>query len=69
METINTEFGCVTVSQPYFSRTALSNVRNITLVKGENAAFGWGVCRELPEDLSITPEIITLFAKEASQLM
>ncbi|HFQ4860139.1 TPA: hypothetical protein ACGUTL_001096 [Vibrio vulnificus] len=69
METINTEFGCVTVSQPYFSRIASSNVRSITLVKGENAAFGWGVCRELPEDLSITPEIITLFAKEASQLM
>ncbi|RZQ02630.1 hypothetical protein D8T65_10450 [Vibrio vulnificus] len=69
MQTIQTEFGCVTVSQPYFSRAASSSVRSITLVKDENAAFGWGVCRELPEDLSITPEIITLFAKEASQLM
>ncbi|EOW9398412.1 hypothetical protein [Vibrio cholerae] len=69
METVMTDFGKVTVSKPYFSNSACSQVRNLTLVKPENEAYGWGICRELPENLTITPEIVNLFAKEASQFI
>ncbi|AOT26290.1 hypothetical protein [Vibrio anguillarum] len=69
METKKTEFGLVTISRPYFSRLSLSRVKSITLVKEENTNYGWGVSRELPENLTITPELINVFAKEASELI
>lgn len=69
METHQTEFGQVNISAPYFSFIALRNVRSLTLIKTENNGNGWGVSRELPEGLTITPEFLNMFAKEASELM
>ncbi len=67
--TIDTEFGQVSVSNSYYSNAMFMNVVNLTLIKPENKENGYGVCREVPANLSITPELASMFAREASQLL
>ncbi|EPP2134047.1 hypothetical protein ACUNB3_001983 [Vibrio alginolyticus] len=46
--TIDTQFGQVTTSAPYFSHQLGCEVINLTLIKPENESNGWGISRECP---------------------
>ncbi|NAW60115.1 MULTISPECIES: hypothetical protein [unclassified Vibrio] len=67
--TIDTQYGKVTTSEPYFSRQLLCQVRNLTLVKPENESNGWGISRECPAEITITPEFLNMFARDAAAIM
>lgn len=67
--TIDTQFGEVSTSAPYFSHVLGCRVVNMTLVKPENKANGWGISRECPADISLTPEFLNMFAREATNVM
>lgn len=69
IDTHDTKYGKVTTSGIYFSHLLGCKVKNLTLVKSENESNGWGVSRECPANLSLTPEFLNMFAREASQLM
>ncbi|WP_136484661.1 hypothetical protein [Vibrio sp. H11] len=67
--TIDTQYGKVTTSAPYFSHQLACQVHNLTLVKTENENNGWGVSRECPANISLTPEFLTMFARDAAAVM
>ncbi|WGY45064.1 hypothetical protein [Vibrio sp. ABG19] len=67
--TIDTQFGKVTTSAPYFSHQLACQVHNLTLVKPENVNNGWGISRECPANISLTPEFLTMFARDAAAVM
>ncbi|TOG86686.1 hypothetical protein [Vibrio parahaemolyticus] len=67
--TIDTQYGKVTTSEPYFSHNLMCLVYNLTLVKPENESNGWGVSRECPANISLTPEFTNMFARDAAEIM
>ncbi|HHY0479604.1 hypothetical protein [Vibrio parahaemolyticus] len=67
--TIDTQYGKVTTSEPYFSHHSMCLVYNLTLVKPENESNGWGVSRECPANISLTPEFTNMFARDAAEIM
>ncbi|EKO3380845.1 hypothetical protein KW419_15955 [Vibrio fluvialis] len=67
--TIDTQYGKVTTSAPYFSHQLMCLVHNLTLVKPENEENGWGISRECPANITLTPEFLTMFARDASAVM
>ncbi|MBJ6889123.1 hypothetical protein JG637_18960, partial [Vibrio cholerae] len=44
-------------------------VRNLTLVKAENAQNGWGISRECPANITFSPEFLTMFARDAAAVI
>ncbi|MDQ2107638.1 MULTISPECIES: hypothetical protein [unclassified Vibrio] len=67
--TIDTQYGKVTTSEPYYSHQLKCLVRNLTLVKAENIQHGWGVSRECPANISLSPEFLTMFARDADAVL
>ncbi|EGQ8449053.1 hypothetical protein GTP59_19830 [Vibrio alginolyticus] len=67
--TIDTQFGQVTTSAPYFSHQLGCEVINLTLIKPENDNNGWGISRECPSNVSLTNQFLNMFARDAAQVM
>ncbi|ELX4137628.1 hypothetical protein M2H05_09775 [Vibrio vulnificus] len=67
--TIDTHYGKVTTSEPYYSHQLQCLVCNLTLVKVENTQNGWGISRECPANITFSPEFLTMFARDAAAVM
>jgi hypothetical protein len=68
MNTYQTQHGTVAVSIPYFSCDMETNVVELTLSKPASISkpVSRTASREIPAGLSITPELVELFAQEAA---
>ncbi len=68
--TIDTQYGKVIASTPYYSFTKWEDVISLTLIKPENQDNGYGVSKEFREsELKLNRKFIDSFAKEASLLL
>ncbi|HFD4059204.1 TPA: hypothetical protein ACF3XS_002947 [Vibrio parahaemolyticus] len=67
--TFQTELGAVTAKGPYFSFIQGREVIQLTFIKPENEENGYGVCKEFPSDISLSPEFMTDFAEQSANLL
>ncbi len=68
--TIDTQYGKVVASTPYYSFTKWEDVISLTLIKPENQNNGYGVSKEFREsELKLNRKFIDAFAQEASQFL
>ncbi|ELB2829391.1 MULTISPECIES: hypothetical protein [Vibrio harveyi group] len=67
--TFQTELGAVTAKGPYFSFIQGREVVQLTFIKPENEANGYGVCKEFPSDISLSPEFMSNFAEQSVDLL
>lgn len=63
--TIDTQYGTVTTSPPYFSERLLCSVISLTLYPTDDS---WGVSKECPAEITITPSFLNMFANDAAPL-
>jgi hypothetical protein len=64
--TYSTPFGKVVVTGSFYSHSLNCQANELKLHLNGHQKLGWAIIREVPEDLSITPELVELFAQEAS---
>lgn len=63
--TIDTQYGTVTTSPPYFSQRLHRSVIALTLYPTDDS---WGLSRECPAEITITPTFLNMFANDATPL-
>ncbi|EGR0657378.1 hypothetical protein EYU44_05070 [Vibrio cholerae] len=63
--TIDTQYGTVTTSPPYFSQRLHRSVITLTLYPTDDS---WGLSRECPAEITITPLFLNMFANDAAPL-
>ncbi|EGR2460663.1 hypothetical protein DYA89_13680 [Vibrio cholerae] len=63
--TIDTQYGTVTTSPPYFSQRLHRSVITLTLYPTDDS---WGLSRECPAEITITPSFLNMFANDAAPL-
>ncbi|HHY0335928.1 TPA: hypothetical protein ACVU1I_002170 [Vibrio cholerae] len=63
--TIDTQYGTVTTSPPYFSQRLHRSVITLTLYPTDDS---WGLSRECPAEITITPSFLKMFANDAAPL-
>ncbi|MCX9568280.1 hypothetical protein [Vibrio cholerae] len=63
--TIDTQYGTVTTSPPYFSQRLHRSVITLTLYPTDDS---WGLSRERPAEITITPSFLNMFANDAAPL-
>ncbi|ENM5903244.1 hypothetical protein DX885_003353 [Vibrio mimicus] len=63
--TIDTQYGTVTISPPYFSQRLHRSVIALTLYTTDDS---WGLSRECPAEITITPPFLNMFANDAAPL-
>ncbi|EGR1964749.1 MULTISPECIES: hypothetical protein [Vibrio] len=64
--TIDTQYGTVTTSPPYFSQRLHRSVITLTLYPTDDS---WGLSRECPAEITITPSFLSMFANDAVPLV
>ncbi|GAL24999.1 hypothetical protein JCM19239_5826 [Vibrio variabilis] len=57
--------GQLSISKPYFSVQAMSNVIRLTFVKSENKSNGYGISKEFPESTTLGAALLQTFIDEA----
>ncbi|EOB2831865.1 hypothetical protein ACIL2Y_001211 [Vibrio cholerae] len=63
--TIDTQYGTVTTSPPYFGQRLHRSVIALTLYPTDDS---WGLSRECPAEITITPLFLNMFANDAAPL-
>ncbi|EJO4028706.1 TPA: hypothetical protein ACMDNH_000478 [Vibrio cholerae] len=63
--TIDTQYGTVTTSPPYFSQRLHRSVIALTLYLTDDS---WVLSRECPAEITITPSFLNMFANDAAPL-
>lgn len=67
--TFQTELGAVTAKGPYFSFIRGREVIQLTFIKPENEENGYGVSKEFPSDINLSPEFMTEFAEQSVNII